>query len=78
MNWRGAKNHVYRRITSLMMQRMQNEKDESQKPVSSSSNRHVHICELEPLTKPSVILFNGYSMPRERSRLKRLLGWRST
>lgn len=35
MNWSGAKNNVYRRITSLMMKRMENDKDGTQKPVNA-------------------------------------------
>ena len=37
MNWSGAKNSVYRRITSLMLKRMEHDVNGTQKPVSISS-----------------------------------------
>ena len=36
MNLSGAKNSVYRRITSLMLKRMEHDVDGTQKPVNSS------------------------------------------
>ncbi len=34
MNWTGAKNSVYKRVTLLMLQRIKHDGEEGQKPVS--------------------------------------------
>ena len=50
MNWSGAKNHVYSRVSSLMLLRMEHDKNGMQKPVNNSPDGRMDIRNLEFLT----------------------------